>query len=236
MFAKQIVDSDAFLDMPLSAQALYFHLSMRADDDGFVNNPRKIQRMLGASDDDCKLLVAKKFILTFDSGIIVIKHWRIHNYIRGDRKKDTAYPEEMSLLVEKDNGAYTLLSSLPDKCQSSDSQLPDKCQHRLGKDSIGEYRDSIGKESIGECEGEREPNFTPLKSQTVDKSVENSASLLLGSHGNVQLTHKELARLKLLYPAQWERMIEDLSAFMATTGKKYDRHYDIITGWAGGSV
>ena len=87
MFAKTIIDSDAFLDMPLSAQALYFHLSMRADDDGFINNPKKIQRMVGASDDDCKLLLMKRFIIVFESGVVVIKHWRIHNYIRNDREE-----------------------------------------------------------------------------------------------------------------------------------------------------
>ena len=113
MFAKTIIDSDAFLDMPLSTQSLYFHLSMRGDDDGFINNPKKIQRMIGASDDDLKLLIAKNFIIPFESGIVVIKHWKIHNYIRGDRKKETVYPEEMSLLETKGNGAYTLIRTAP---------------------------------------------------------------------------------------------------------------------------
>ena len=85
MFSKLIIDSDMFLDMPLSTQALYFHLSMRADDDGFVNNPKKIQRMIGCNDDDLKVLITKKFIIPFESGICVIKHWKIHNYIRNDR-------------------------------------------------------------------------------------------------------------------------------------------------------
>lgn len=107
MFAKTIIDSDAFLDMPLSAQALYFHLSMRADDDGFVNNPKRIQRTVGASDDDCKLLVMKRFILTFASGVIVIKHWRIHNYIQKDRYKETVYTKEKSKLYINQNNAYT---------------------------------------------------------------------------------------------------------------------------------
>ena len=107
MFAKTIIDSDAFLDMPLSAQALYFHLSMRADDDGFINNPKKIQRMIGASDDDCKLLLMKRFIIAFESGVVVIKHWKIHNYIQKDRYKPTVYQEEKSLLIEKDNKVYT---------------------------------------------------------------------------------------------------------------------------------
>jgi hypothetical protein len=112
MFAKTIIDSDAFLDMPLSTQGLYFHLSMRADDDGFINNPKKIQRMIGCADDDLKLLVAKNFILPFDSGVVVIKHWRIHNYIRGDRRKDTVYVEEMAQLHVKDNGAYSLQNGI----------------------------------------------------------------------------------------------------------------------------
>jgi uncharacterized phage protein (TIGR02220 family) len=111
MFAKTIIDSDAFLDMPLTTQVLYFHLSMRADDDGFINNPRKIQRMIGSSDDDLKLLVAKRFIIPFDTGVCVIKHWRIHNYIRGDRKKDTVYHKEMDSLEIKENGAYSLITT-----------------------------------------------------------------------------------------------------------------------------
>lgn len=113
MFAKTIIDSDAFLDMPLSTQSLYFHLSMRADDDGFINNPKKIQRMIGASDDDLRLLVAKRFIIPFDSGIVVIKHWRIHNYIQKDRYKETTYKEEMALLEIKENNSYTLKSDHP---------------------------------------------------------------------------------------------------------------------------
>lgn len=85
MFAKTIIDSDMFLDMSLSTQALYFHLAMRADDDGFINNPKRIQRMIGASDDELKMLVAKQYIIPFESGVVVIKHWKIHNYIRKDR-------------------------------------------------------------------------------------------------------------------------------------------------------
>ena len=109
MFSKTIIDSDAFLDMPLSSQALYFHLSMRADDDGFVNNPKKIQRLTGCGDDDLKLLMAKKFLIPFESGIVVIKHWRIHNYIRTDRYKETNYIEEKSMLGIEKNKAYSLL-------------------------------------------------------------------------------------------------------------------------------
>lgn len=106
----KIVDSDAFLDMPLSAQCLYFHLNMRADDDGFLGNPRRIQRLIGASEDDFKLLIAKRFILTFDNGVIVIKHWKMHNYIQSDRYIPTQYQDEKKLLYEKKNKSYTLNS------------------------------------------------------------------------------------------------------------------------------
>lgn len=142
MFAKTIIDSDAFLDMPLSTQSLYFHLSMRADDDGFINNPKKIQRMVGCGDDDLKLLMAKRFILVFDSGVIVIKHWKIHNYIRNDRYKPTLYQEEKAELAEKNSKAYTF------KTEAIESEnhlgIPDDnrmgyqmdTQVRLGKDRL----------------------------------------------------------------------------------------------------
>ena len=130
MFAKTIIDSDAFIDMPLSTQALYFHLSMRADDEGFINNPRKIQRMIGASDDDLKVLAAKRFIIPFDSGIVVIKHWKIHNYIRGDRKKETVYTDEMELLTEKENGAYTLKSEEPQLLEEPSDETPRQRAYR----------------------------------------------------------------------------------------------------------
>lgn len=137
MFAKTIIDSDAFLDMPLSTQALYFHLSMRADDDGFINNPKKIQRMVGSSEDDLKLLTAKRFIIAFDNGIIVIKHWKIHNYIQKDRYKPTVYENEKKQLVEKNNKTYTLDTECIQDVYSSETQV------RLGKESLGESRKDI---------------------------------------------------------------------------------------------
>jgi len=107
MFSKLIVDSDAFLDMPLSTQALYFHLSMRADDEGFINNPKKIMRMIGASQNELAILISKRFVLVFDSGVIVIKHWRLHNIIRQDRLKETVHLEERSGLKLNKNESYT---------------------------------------------------------------------------------------------------------------------------------
>lgn len=138
MFAKTIIDSDAFLDMPLSTQSLYFHLSMRADDDGFINNPKRIQRLIGASDDDLRLLIAKSFIITFESGVVVIKHWKIHNYIQRDRYKPTVYHEEKEMLDTKENKAYTL-------CIQDVSKMDTQVRLgkvRLGEDSVlyGEYK------------------------------------------------------------------------------------------------
>lgn len=152
MFAKRITESDAFLDMPSSTQMLYFHFSMNADDDGFVNNPKKIQKMCGASDDDFKLLIAKSFIILFDSGIIVIKHWKMHNYIQADRYRPTDYVEEKSMLGIKSNKAYTLdVSKMDTECIQNGY---------VGKDSID--KDSIDKDSIGESvRGEKAKRFYP---------------------------------------------------------------------------
>lgn len=129
MFSQQITDSDSFLEMPLSAQALYFHLGMTADDDGFVNNPKRIQRVIGANEDDLKLLIAKKFIIAFESGVVVIKHWKINNAIRSDRYTPTVYTEEKTMLSEKSNKAYTL--GIP-----NDNQRLPSGSRSIGKVSI----------------------------------------------------------------------------------------------------
>lgn len=152
MFAKTIVLSDAFLDMPLSARCLYFTLGMLADDDGFVNSPKSIMRQAGASTDDLNLLMAKRFILAFDSGVIVIKHWRIHNYIQKDRYKESKYIDEKATLTLDQNGAYT-------ECIQDVSTLD--TQVRLGKDRL-----ELGEGSVGEDKEEAAPptcakRFTP---------------------------------------------------------------------------
>jgi hypothetical protein len=133
MFSMKIVDTDAFLDMPLSTQALYFHLAMRADDDGFVSNPKKIVRMLGVQEDELKVLFAKKFIIGFENGVVVIKHWKIHNYIQNDRYTPTTYTRELAMLGTKDNGGYTL--------DTERIQIGDTGKVRIGKDRLG--KDSI---------------------------------------------------------------------------------------------
>jgi len=140
MFAKTIIDSDAFIDMPPSTQALYFHLAMRADDDGFINNPKSIMRIVGAKDDDIKLLIAKKFIIPFESGVVVIKHWRIHNYIQNDRYTETKYLDEKNQLIINEKNGYSLkqIGLLDDE---NDNVYIMDTQVRLGKDRLG--KDSI---------------------------------------------------------------------------------------------
>ena len=108
MFSKKIIDTDWFMDMPASTQNLYFHLSMRADDDGFVANPKRIIKLIGATEDDYKILIVKKFVIPFESGICVISDWRINNYLRADRYTETMYQEEKNQLILDENGKYNI--------------------------------------------------------------------------------------------------------------------------------
>lgn len=154
MFSKTVIDSDLFLDLPLSSQSLYFHLAMRADDEGFLNNAKNIRKMLGASEDDLKLLIAKGFLIWFDSGVCVIRHWDVHNYIRGDRKKNTSFSEERDQLSVSKNGEYMLepvcqVEESDSHPQENVGQLPDTCLspacHRLGKGRLSQDKDRGGK-------------------------------------------------------------------------------------------
>lgn len=164
MFSLQIVDTDAFMDMPLSTQALYFHLGMRADDDGFVSNARRVQKLVGASDDDLKILLMKRFIMAFESGVIVIKHWKISNYIQKDRYRPTLYKEEKATLYLKSDGAYTdhpvdgAKPCIPPVSNSDTpteiglpatvSDMDTSCIHRIGEVRSGEER--LGQGRLGE--------------------------------------------------------------------------------------
>ena len=131
MFSKTIIDSDDFLNMPLSTQCLYFHLAMRADDEGFLNNPKKIQRMISATEDDFRVLIGKRYVIPFESGIVVIRHWKIHNYIRSDRFKNTIYQDEAEQLTTDRSGAYVLADvdgdTKKDTPPQSDNTLTTTC-------------------------------------------------------------------------------------------------------------
>ena len=210
MFAKTIVTSDAFLDMPATTRSLYMLLCVMADDDGFVNAPRSIMRQSGATDDDMKLLIAKRFVLTFESGIVVIKHWRIHNLIQKDRYKETKYLEEKATLALDENNAYTEVNSIvyPECIQPVSKPEP---QVRLGKVSTG-------KDRVGEViEGAETPKPTRHK---------------YGMYKNVLFTDEEYQKLQEEFPHDYTERIERLSEYIASTGKKYKSHLATIRSWA----
>lgn len=222
MFAKTIIDSDAFLDMPLSTQSLYFHLSMRADDDGFINNPKKIQRMIGASDDDMKVLVAKNFIIPFESGIVVIKHWKIHNYIQSDRYKPTVYSEEKSILELKKNKAYTLgileKSTMDTDCIQDGYNM--EAQVRLGKDRIGKV--SIDKDIIHES----------ADSEPTPKKTSNPVKHKYGEYQHVMLTDNEYENIANDHG--WDirdKAIKFLDEYIEEKGYKSKSHNLAIRRW-----
>ena len=216
MFAKTIIDSDAFLDMPLTTQSLYFHLSMRADDDGFINNPKKIQKMIGASDDDLKLLIAKSFLIPFESGIVVIKHWKIHNYIQSDRYKATVYTEEKERLKIKENKAYSL-GEMPMYTECIQDVSKTDTQVRLGKDRLG--KDRLGKGRLGE--------------DRIDHTEDAKASKhAYGEYNHVKLTDSELEKLKqALGDDMTESCITYLDEYIEMKGYKAKSHYLCIKKW-----
>lgn len=212
MFAKTIVTSDAFLDMPLSSRCLYFTLAMFADDDGFVNNPKSIMRQVGASMDDLNILIAKRFILTFDSGVIVIKHWKIHNYIAKDRYKETKYLEEKSQLSIDSNGAYT-------ECIQDVYKL--ETQVSIGKERLGE--ESLGEDRVVE-------DSTPATT-----NEENKLQVWEGSLGKgvVMLTENQVgALLDELGLDGFDYYVAKLADFILDKGAKVANHYATILKWS----
>ncbi|VJF94313.1 DNA replication protein, putative [Streptococcus pneumoniae] len=204
MFSLKIVDSDLFLDMPLSSQCLYFHLSMRADDDGFVDNPKKIIKIIGANDDDLKILITKGFVIVFERGIIVITHWKINNYIRSDRRKETMYVEEKQSLIQGNNGAYIRLETLG---IPNGNQVSTTCPHSIGKGRLDKV--------------------------SIDKGrVEQAAPFsFYGEYKNIHLTEEEYQKLKNKLQSHTDMMIEKLSRYIKSTGKTYQDHYVTILNW-----
>ena len=207
MFTKKVTDDDNFMALSSSAQALYLHLSMSADDDGFCNQVSISMFKAHASIQDLQALLEKRYIYQFENGVIVIKHWRMANALRKDRYTPTAFQEELAHLDVKGNGAYTWL---PSGCQVVAERLP---QVSIGKDSI--EKDSI-EEVSDSVESEPSPK-KPVKHK-------------YGEYNNVLLTDDELEKLKTEYSDYKER-IERLSSYVASTGKKYKSHYATIRNW-----
>ena len=213
MFAKTIIDSDAFLDMPTSTQSLYFHLAMRADDDGFINNPKKIQRMISCSDDDLKLLIAKRFIIPFSNGIVVIKHWKIHNYIQKDRYKPTIYQEEKKKLKVKDNGGYGLLDT---ECIQDVSSL--ETQVRLGKVRLElgkEKKDKTALEiAIDDFKDFRKKIKSPMTDRAVKLLLTELEKLTSDDETKIAIINQSIMRgWKGVFPLKEERQLESSNPF-----------------------
>lgn len=146
MFAKNIIESDAFYDLSAEEQVLYLHLGMNADDDGVVDNAKTVTRSCGFKSDVLSALVEKRFLIQLEHGLILIKHWKINNYVQKDRYKPTAYTEEFAEVVLKDNGSYTEAEKPMDtqEAESLDTQYVDT-QVRLGKVRLGKDSNSVGR-------------------------------------------------------------------------------------------
>jgi hypothetical protein len=201
MFSPDIVESEEFITMPISSQALYFHLGMGADDDGFVQ-PKIIMRGLGANDDDLKVLLAKRFLLAFDGGVVVIKHWLIHNMIRGDRYKPTRFQEEKKLLKVKENKAYTEIDK--SGCQIGNQMA---AQVRLGKVRLGKVK--IEEKEVAVTRKDYS-EFNNVK--LTDEEYQKLSERLGENNRNI--------------------LIEELGGYLASTNKRYASHYATLLNWA----
>lgn len=203
MFTKKVTDDDNFMQLSASAQALYLHLSMSADDDGFCNQVSISMFKAHASAQDLQALLEKRYIYQFENGVIVIKHWRMANALRKDRYTPTTFQEELKQLGLKDNGSYTMVAKrVADGCQ-----MVAAC---LTQDRIGE--DRLVKDNINIC--------GPPQIRT------------FGEYKNVIFSDEELEKMKKKFPNDWRERIEILSEYMASTGKKYKNHLATICWFA----
>lgn len=207
MFSKEIVKSDTFLDMPAEAQALYFHLGMEADDEGFLNRPKSVMRSCSCSEDSLKLLIAKKFILAFESGVVVITHWRINNTLRKDRLNATKCIAERALVDLDESGKYQLTTT----CRPNGNQMTTTCQingnqvspqHNITEHNIREYKEN----------------------HTLGK-------VTCGNLGNVYLTPEQHDELYRLVPSQADGYIERFGRYKSMKAIESHDDYAWIRGW-----
>lgn len=203
MFDKSITNSDDFIDMPDSAQNLYFHLSMNADDDGFINNWKNIMRMTGHKEDDMKILIAKQYVIVFDSGVIVIRHWRINNYLRGDRYIETKFKSEKQQLQVDESMVYQLATNgIPPGIPSIEEKSKEK--NSIEKNSIVEEKGSRGKPQ------EEKVHFAEF----------------------VSMTNAEYDKLVSTYGKDFtDQCITTLDNYKGSKGAKYKNDYRAILSW-----
>ncbi len=223
MFAKTVIESDRFADLPLRAQALYFHLGLRADDDGFLQNVKQIERLTGTEETELEALVEAGFVLRFESGAVVLRHWRQHNYIRKDAYTGTKCKKEMAELALDGNKCYVLKAEAPDGesffCPTLSTQVREG-KDRVDKDRVGE--DRIGKDRVGE---DREEQVS------VGEGEDSVQKHPHGEYNNVMLTKEEYEKLQAEF-ADFAGRIQRLSDYMASKGVTYQNHYATIRAWA----
>ncbi len=212
MFNDQIVRSDSFLDLPTSTRELYFQLNMDGDDDGFVKNPYTIMRIVGASKNDMDMLIAKRFIIVFENSVIVIKHWRIHNYIRNDRYKPTVYQNELAMLDMKENKAYKLKEIPYDLFTAEQHEIND------GKPLVYQVDTQVKLSEV-------KLNEVKLKENKESPTDKDNTKHKHGKFKNVLLTDVELEKLKEKFPKTYLNKIDDLSYYIGSSGKSYKSHY-----------
>ena len=208
MFSKKIIDTDWFMDMPASTQNLYFHLSMRADDDGFVASPKRIIKLIGATEDDYKILIAKKFVIPFETGICVISDWRINNYLRTDRYTETTYKDEKNMLTLNENGKYQL--GIPSGIPMVTPVLSISNSNTISNSNINKDR------VVGE---------------------EKKSKHKYGEFKRVLLADDELEKLnKEFGEEKTQKAITYLDEYIEMKGTKYKSHYLAMRKWVFNAV
>lgn len=210
MFSLKIVDTDEFIDMPASSRLLYYDLSMRADDDGFVSGPKKIIKMTGASNDDYRILESKQFIFPFENGVCVIKDWKVHNYIQKDRYQETIYKNQKNALNIDQNGSYT-------KCIQNVSKMDTQVRLELEK------------------ELEKEKEKKPRVSKKAGK--EKEALVKPEGYDNLSFTKDQTVKLSERFDnITLNSIFDKLSAYKEATGKRYKSDYGAINSWVADAI
>ncbi|MCD7894586.1 MAG: replisome organizer [Erysipelotrichaceae bacterium] len=221
MISLSVVDSDVFLNMPHSTQSLYFHLCVRADDDGFIDSPQKILRIVGCKDKDLNILIDNKFVIPFKSGVIVIVHWKLSNRISDKRRIPTLYNDELQTLIEK-NGVYSIKNDLNTECIQNVSKANTECIQNVSKMSDSIVKDSIVKDSIV-----KNINNTPTNQEETKKKIIKHK---YGEFKHVLLSDDEMKRLKNDFPF-YEDLIKILDEYCETSGKTYKNYSLVLRKW-----
>lgn len=200
MFSQKVVETDKFLDMALTAQTLYFHLGMNADDDGFVGNPKSIKRMIGASDDDLKALVEKDYVIVFDDGVVAIKDWLVSNYVKKDRYNGTIYSEDRKLLAIDRNKRYQIAAQMEPNCLQDGTNLePERNQSGSKESSNNQVKNSQSVEGQGIQPMEPEWNQSGTKTDPQVRLGKSKDRLSKDSLNLIKTTSSAETKLKELH-------------------------------------